>query len=486
MLSRVTRFSIAQISLLAFAGYGTLHANFLLGQYYVFLLFLLVLAFWSLSEKREFASGFLCGTAFALKLYGAPFALYFAAKQRWKPLAGMIAGSAILIAVSIGIFGWRDNLYFASQILPRALQGETLDPYNSGNGTISTLLRRTFVREPELNPHALWNAPWMFFFLQPLVVALILVFPLLLVARSRDDKHAFAWFFLAMVLASPNTASYTFIILLVPVTLLLEEADAIERIILISCYSLLSLPIGPVWSRFFPKVFLLSLMFILTGKRYWHILRARESLIVLALAMTIAVPFGWWRFDIYLREPPERWERIALRRGAIYSSSPAVLRSGIVYESIGKAHYVLRWFHEDRDEEFTFAGDAFHPIARSPDGPIQFELVARGLSTTILFDVLTRKLIRASPAFDASASPSSVSPDRKWSVFVASAGQSQQIWLRRTAGGQPTRLTGGSCNSFSPTWAVDSEAVLFASDCGRGIGLPALYRARLDQVKYLR
>ncbi len=46
MLARVTRFGVAAVALLAFAGWGSLSTNFLLGQYYVFLLFLLTLAFY--------------------------------------------------------------------------------------------------------------------------------------------------------------------------------------------------------------------------------------------------------------------------------------------------------------------------------------------------------------------------------------------------------------------------------------------------------
>jgi hypothetical protein len=38
LLSRVTRFSFAEVALVAFVGHGTLASNFLLGQYYVFLL----------------------------------------------------------------------------------------------------------------------------------------------------------------------------------------------------------------------------------------------------------------------------------------------------------------------------------------------------------------------------------------------------------------------------------------------------------------
>jgi len=50
LLSRLTRFTVAQMSLLAFGGYGSLHVNFLLGQYSLFLLFVLTIAFYALER----------------------------------------------------------------------------------------------------------------------------------------------------------------------------------------------------------------------------------------------------------------------------------------------------------------------------------------------------------------------------------------------------------------------------------------------------
>src|SRR5579885_2970200 len=44
MLSKSTQIRIEHIAILVFLGYGSIHSNFLLGQYYVFLLFLLTLA----------------------------------------------------------------------------------------------------------------------------------------------------------------------------------------------------------------------------------------------------------------------------------------------------------------------------------------------------------------------------------------------------------------------------------------------------------
>jgi hypothetical protein len=131
MLSRATGIRIEYIAIVMFLGYGSLQSNFRLGQYYVFLLFLLTLAFYCLDQGKSTASGFLCGVAFGLKLYGGPFLLYFAWKRNWKAVAGMLAATAIAVATAIALFGWADVHFYASQILPRSLEGEVIVPYSS-------------------------------------------------------------------------------------------------------------------------------------------------------------------------------------------------------------------------------------------------------------------------------------------------------------------------------------------------------------------
>ena len=78
---------------------------------------------------------------------------------------------------------------------------------------------------------------------------------------------------------------------------------------------------------------------------------------------------------------------------------------------------------------------------------------------------------RSHPAF---------SPDGKWRVRVRETTTSEQLWLENTASGEARELAGGSCNNHSPAWELDSSAVIFASDCGRAFGLPALYRAPVN------
>jgi hypothetical protein len=69
------------------------------------------------------------------------------------------------------------------------------------------------------------------------------------------------------------------------------------------------------------------------------------------------------------------------------------------------------------------------------------------------------------------------SPDGKWVAFTKMSAASEQLWITNLTTGKMEELAGGYCNNSSPAWELDSSAVIFASDCGRAYGLPALYRA---------
>jgi hypothetical protein len=481
LLARVTGFRTEQMVLLTFLGFGSLYSNFLYGQYYVFLLFLLTLAFYSLDKGKAAASGFISGLAFALKLYGGPLLLYFAVKKNWRAVAGFVVAAACGVAVAIAIFGWQDVYFYATQILPRALEGEIIDPYNSGNGTMATLLRRLFVPEPELNPHPLWNAPVMFFFLRPFVGLLILAATLLglLGERAGLERRDFAWFLIAILLLSANTASYTFILLLLPISLLLADAEVAERIFLVAAFFALCFPLRSGWSAAFPKLWILLAVFLVVGRHYWRSLSPRLVVTAVIVAALLAAAGARRHAVSYAAEPGQRFERIAVEKNAIFSSSPAASRAGLFYQSIGNHRYILRWLHDGKIEELTFEGHAFHPVAPTADGPIYFELVAHGTSTTIVFDPMTRTATPGLLADSSGPTDSVASPDGKWIALETARSGPKQIWIRNVGSGKEEALTGGNCNSSSPAWELDSKAVIFASDCGRGIGLPALYRARI-------
>jgi Glycosyltransferase family 87 len=478
LLSRITRLRAEQVWLLAFCGYFSLRTNFLYGQYYIFLLLLLTCAFYCLNRNNHIASGMLAGLAFGLKLYGGPFLLFFIAKRNWKAVFGMIAAMVCLGTIAVAWFGWNDIVYYARQVFPRSLEGGSIDPYAPGVPTYSTMLRHFFVREPELNPRPLWEAPWMFFFLRSFVTLAVVVLLFLGVSlQPSTDRRDFAWFVMAAVLLSTSTASYTFILLLLPLVLLWEESPPRQRAFFMGSYVLLTAPLGLLW--LFPKVWLLIALFVVLGWERWRSLSRNWIAGATILAAVLAFVDARQHMRDYAEEPGQRFERVAVEEGAIFSSYPAVSRAGIFYQSMGRDRYVLRWLHDQRDEELVFSGHAFHPTVTTPDGPIDFEVVANRTSTMMQFDPTTRKTTPLVAPVPVDTVEPVASPDGRWTAFTSTGNGPEQVWLRSLADGRETRLTGGNCNSSSPVWALDSKSVLFASDCGRALGLPAIYRARL-------
>lgn len=229
LLSRCTKLSILETSVLALLAYTSLATNFTLGHTYIFLLLLLSAAVFALLRGRDFLGGVLLGLIFSLKLYAAPFALFFLVRRQWRALWGMAASVAALGLLTIAWFGWDAVAFYATSVMTRGLDGAIVDPYNPGLGSMAVLLRRLFVPEGELNPHPLINAPAAFFFLQAfyslgLLVAALLTLP----KRSQADDAAVAWFILVLFALSPVTAYSHFVLLLVPVVVLVSRAPRVR------------------------------------------------------------------------------------------------------------------------------------------------------------------------------------------------------------------------------------------------------------------
>jgi Glycosyltransferase family 87/WD40-like Beta Propeller Repeat len=73
----------------------------------------------------------------------------------------------------------------------------------------------------------------------------------------------------------------------------------------------------------------------------------------------------------------------------------------------------------------------------------------------------------------------SVSPDGHWLAYSELQGGNWNLWLRNLGDGETLRLTHAACNTIEPAWTADSQTVVYASDCGRGLWLTALCRRRI-------
>jgi hypothetical protein len=73
----------------------------------------------------------------------------------------------------------------------------------------------------------------------------------------------------------------------------------------------------------------------------------------------------------------------------------------------------------------------------------------------------------------------SVSPDGKRLAFSRHEDGSWHLVVREFATGHEQHLTHTSCNAISPSWE-NAQTLLYATDCGRGVGLSAIARVVLQ------
>jgi len=431
ILSRLTRVSAAGLVLLAVIGHNALAGNLELGQYYFFLLFLMTVSFWLYFSGRDFSAGLLLGAIFILKLYAAPFLLYFAWKRRWRAFAGMAVAGLILAIISVTWFGWTDHVYYLRDILPRAIAGEHIDPYATGMPTILNMIRHAFQAEPSLNPHPLADAPALMFFLQSLATLAIPTLCLIAIPRTtsgESERAEIAWFLIMLVLVSPSRAFYAAVLLLLPVALLLEKATLRRAVWLIAAYLLVSNSLPDAWEPFFPSIMVLLAAYVALGIPYWRKLRPAFAAAAAVAIIGVAAISSTRRMASFHREPPQRYERVAFEKDAIYSGTPSVSPDGIVYESIDDNRYLLKRWNQGRMESFPFDGQAFHPSVAAVGGPIYFELVADRHSRIMAYDRATKDISQVVAQSFEPTHPA-VSPDGQFLAFIAEG----RIIVSRTA-----------------------------------------------------
>ena len=312
-----------------------------------------------------------------------------------ESVASVFLGAvAVLSLVAVALFGWSDVWFFATTVMARGLDGSVMDPYNPGLASMTAFLRRTFISEPELNPHPMWNNPIGLLLSENRVRSRRVGISLLALAKQRlsHETQALAWFVIVLFVLSPNEASYTFV--------LFAGAD---------CASVRWHPedlVGdpdcpvhsggtPLYSRdapFFPKAWLMLGLFIFAG---WSFLRtlppaalggAMLAVVSVSTAATVQNMRG------YRSETAQTMRPAVIESDAIYAASPAFGGDGWIYEGIADERYLLRKSTAAGIQTYKFDGDAFHPAASRRGRQIAFELAANGHSRIELFDPDTKEL----------------------------------------------------------------------------------------------
>ncbi len=195
--------------------------NFLLGQAYLFILFMVSLGLFLWHKNRHLAAGIIIGLASSVK----PFPLFMIIpaimSRRWKIVAGMFIGCTIPHLIIYSISPEIYEPYF-NLVLPATMSGEIQNPFHHGFRSYTVLLRNLFIHDPFRNPEPAFNSPFMFSFLRMFISLMLIAIFSFISSAMRNDKRVndidcASLFLMASLLVAPVTSSYQYILLIPPI-----------------------------------------------------------------------------------------------------------------------------------------------------------------------------------------------------------------------------------------------------------------------------
>jgi hypothetical protein len=588
LVRAMSRLSTRRIGIVTFLAIVPLRTCFAFGQQYVLVLFLLAFAGWLFSSRREASAAAVLAVGSVLKLYPALFLLFFLLKRRWRAAAVFGVTVAALVVLGAAVLGTEVFRAYATGVLPRALAGEINDPYYLGGNSVTVLLRRLFVAQPELNPHPLANATFVYVLLQPFIQALILASAAWVMRPGRlargSDTLAWGAFAVLPLVLSTATSTYHFCALILSTALgidfLLREGRAKGALVLGILHALICLPLNRFvpadptgWSVFLgiPRLYALLgywgfFLWMLTRSPAPVVTRAQHVKLVVAFAALVLVAAV--RNARHFAGLSDSSGHLPLKGTDLVANAPAVGVEGVYFSRLDGEGYVLDkvagriamgsspgvdLFHpavapgierdwgwvevssrKSRIARFPLDGSLIRPEtlpvdvdeaeqpAISPDGRwLAFlredrgrgalwvaDRRARGLGQREVLDakhdvldfaffpdgriVLAAgegadvRLFACSPAAGpvvVLATPGggrsrypAISPDGRWLAYSRYNGGDWQLQVAELETGVERTLTHSDCNSISPAWELDSKRVVYATDCGRGVGDTTLAR----------
>jgi len=135
------------------------------------------------------------------------------------------------------------------------------------------------------------------------------------------------------------------------------------------------------------------------------------------------------------------------------------------------------WIHQLKaagtDRQIAGADYDVREAAFSPDHRVVFSSRRDGRFRLFVVNLAT-KTTEQLDAPTCSARYPSISQDGQWIAFSCEQRGYWQLHAMNLSTKAETQLTNVECNSVSPAWTLDSRSLIYATDCGRGLGMTAL------------
>ena len=457
LLFRMTKLGAISTAILALLAIEPLRRHFLYGQFHILALFLLVVALWLYLRGWPACCGVTLALAAAIKVYPVLFVFYFLRKKQWRAVLGLVVGAVALGGVSLYLFGIEANRIYLQQILPRITKGENIDPYNIDWNSLTALLHRLFIFEPELNPHPLAHIPAAYAVLQPLAQALLFVPFLWILTPSRvedaKEKLEYGSYAALLLLLSTNPASYQYCALILTAILavnylveknMLSKAGIFIALYALACFPLQSLLLhlsrGHLQAIFaFPRLYFTIALFILllvilsrSSAETWASRFTAPSARVFVPMFIILWGAGTATNLRHLHGEFRNYaSRLVTQPGSLMMGEPVVAENGrVAATTLMGSTYGTAIITPAGVAKRSFDSDVFHPALRAASPDVWLEV--SGLRSDIVRisgDAWHSGEASARTEVENSQQPV-ISPDSRWMAFIREKKGRAGLWIR--------------------------------------------------------
>lgn len=572
ILHRVTGLTWRRIFLVSLLCLLPLRVDFLFGRHYVLILFLICAAYYAAWSGRHGASGAIWSAATAMKLFPILVLILFFRKGNGRTIVGFLVGLAVLVTVSVMMFGAEVHRVFFREVLSQTSRGDWLGPYSLSQNSFATLWSHLFLFEPELNPSPLVNSPLLYASMLAITVT-VLVSVFLRFNGSDRTPHATAlqWaaFIPLMLLLCTTTAPDYWCLLIfsaiVGIDALLASGNVGNALVLLLLYGAACAPVPAKILSWFPTR-LLATAALFAWLLQCVPVRAKQLSATRWLAAGLISVGTLTLYNLQTvrnREEDFSWRLPTPSNGYRYAN-PVPVASGLAFTEMQPSRYGVVLVSNGAAGEIPVSADALS-LAGSSSGTLLYseltarqsflvrlpvyqlgsvpelmtegqepalssngkwlafirevqgrrtawlrELESRAAPQTVLAsayqpldltvtndgDVIAAagnvsdpRLVRflrntqeviSLPEFTRPTRYPSISPDGRRLAFTRRERGIWHLYVRDLATASERQLTHAWCNALSPSW-MDIHTVLYATDCGRGVGLTAIARVVLPE-----
>jgi hypothetical protein len=215
-----------------FVGDGLL-SGLRFGQPYIVIAMFCLLGYYLYRRHRPWAAGICIGVFIPVKYYPVVILAALALHRQWKVVLGGVVAIAGVALLSVSILGWKIHQIFLSSVFSKHLIGrlslrDEAPPFSAVYQSFDTLFNRLFILDPALNPHPLVAAPSLATLAIVITKAVLVVLAVMVLVKllrhppANSVAPTVGIIGLLVMLIAPATATYTCVLLLLPVALLVD------------------------------------------------------------------------------------------------------------------------------------------------------------------------------------------------------------------------------------------------------------------------